>query len=383
MRPDLMNRIAVCSRSLFLALLVAGAGACQDSPHVAPSGDTKVTVTRFAGGLEHPWGLAFLPDGRMLVTERPGRLRYVGKDGSLSEKVAGVPAVHARNQGGLLDVILDPEFAQNSLIYLSYAERGDGDTNGTAVARARLDGSRLADVTVIFRQQPKFASNHHFGSRLVFAGDGNLFVTTGERNSQRALAQDLGTHIGKVLRITKEGASPSDNPFIGKAGALPEIWSYGHRNIQGAALHPVTGELWTHEHGPRGGDEINVSRPGRNYGWPVITYGREYSGPSIGEGTAKEGMEQPLHYWVPSIAPSGMAFHSGNAYPDWKGQLFVGGLAAAQLVRLEFDPEGHVRSEERIAIGKRVRDVSEGPDGALYLLTDEDAGEVLRVVPAR
>jgi len=377
-----MNGSAVSSRSLFLALLVAGTGACQESQHVAPSGDTKVTVTAIAEGLEHPWGLAFLPDGRMLVTERPGRLRFVGKDGALSEPIAGVPAVHAKGQGGLLDVILDPEFTQNSVIYLSYAERGEGDENGTAVARARLDGNRLADISVIFRQQPKFASGHHFGSRLVFARDGNLFVTTGERNSQRDLAQDLGTHIGKVLRITKDGAPPADNPFIAKKGALPEIWSYGHRNIQGAALYPATGELWTHEHGPRGGDEINVTRPGRNYGWPVITYGREYSGPSIGEGTEKEGMEQPLHYWVPSIAPSGMVFHSGNAYPAWKGQLFVGALAATQLVRLELDPEGHVRSEERIAIGKRVRDVREGPDGALYLLTDEDAGQVLRVVPA-
>lgn len=376
-----MNGHAVGSRSLFLTLLVAGTGACQEPQHVAPSGDTNVTMTTFAGGLEHPWGLAFLPDGRLLVTERPGRLRYVGKDGSLSEPIAGVPAVHAKNQGGLLDVILAPGFAQNSIIYLSYAERGDGDTNGTAVARARLDGSRLSDVTVIFRQQPKFASDHHFGSRLVFTRDGSLFVTTGERNSQRDLAQDLGTHIGKILRITKDGAPPADNPFIGNEGALPEIWSYGHRNVQGAALHPATGELWTHEHGPRGGDEINLPKPGRNYGWPVITHGREYSGPSIGEGTAKAGMEQPAHNWVPSIGPSGMTFHSGNGYPVWKGQLFVGALVARQLVRLVVEPDGRVLSEERIAIDKRVRDVREGPDGALYLLTDEDAGEVLRVVP--
>ncbi len=377
-----MKNHAVSSRCLFLALLVAGAGACQEPQHVAPSGATKVSVTGVARGLEHPWGLAFLPDGRMLVTERPGRLRYVTREGALSDPIAGVPKVHAAGQGGLLDVILDPGFADNSNIYISYAEPGDGDKNGTAVARARLDGSRLADVTVIFRQQPKFASNHHFGSRLVFARDGNLFVTTGERNSQRDLAQDIGTHIGKVLRITSEGKPAADNPFVGKEGALPEIWSYGHRNIQGAALHPATGELWTHEHGPRGGDEINLAKPGRNYGWPVITYGREYSGPSIGEGTAKAGMEQPAHYWVPSIAPSGMAFHSGNAYPAWKGQLFVGALAALQLVRLEVEPDGKVRAEERISIGKRVRDVREGPDGALYLLTDDDAGEILRVVPA-
>ena len=370
------------SRSLFPVLAaVAASAACQDKPQVAPSGETKVEVTTVAKGLEHPWALAFLPDGRMLVTERPGRLRYVTREGALSDPIAGVPKVYAEGQGGLLDVVLDPAFTENATIYLSYAEPAADGTNGTAVARARLDGGTLADLQVIFRQQPKFRSNHHFGSRLVFARDGNLFVTTGERNSQRDLAQDLGTHIGKVLRITKDGAVPPDNPFVGRDGALPEIWSYGHRNIQGAVLHPETGELWTHEHGPRGGDEINVARAGRNYGWPVITYGREYSGPAIGEGTAKAGMEQPLHYWVPSIAPSGMAYHDGRGHPAWKGQLFVGALAAAQLVRLELTPDGKIGAEERIAIGKRVRDVREGPDGALYLLTDEDAGEILRVVP--
>ncbi len=371
------------SRCLFpLLLAAAGTGACQDAPHVEPSGESKVAVTTVTKGLEQPWALAFLPDGRMLVTERPGRLRYVTADGGLSEPIAGVPSVHAAGQGGLLDVALDPAFAENSTIYLSYAEPGEGGTNGTAVARARLDGGRLADLRVIFRQQPKFKSNHHFGSRLVFGRDGNLFITTGERNSQRDLAQDLGTHIGKVVRITPDGGVPADNPFVGREGALPENWSYGHRNIQGAALHPETGELWTHEHGPRGGDEINIARAGRNYGWPVITYGREYSGPAIGEGTAKEGMEQPAHYWVPSIAPSGMAFHDGRGYPAWKGQLFVGALAATQLVRLEVQPDGKVLEEERIAIGKRVRDVREGPDGALYLVTGEDAGEILRVAPA-
>ena len=370
------------SRSLFPVLAaVAASAACQDKPQVAPSGETKVEVTTVAKGLEHPWALAFLPDGRMLVTERPGRLRYVTREGALSDPIAGVPKVYAEGQGGLLDVVLDPAFTENATIYLSYAEPAADGTNGTAVARARLDGGTLADLQVIFRQQPKFRSNHHFGSRLVFARDGNLFVTTGERNSQRDLAQDLGTHIGKVLRITKDGAVPPDNPFVGRDGALPEIWSYGHRNIQGAVLHPETGELWTHEHGPRGGDEINVARAGRNYGWPVITYGREYSGPAIGAGTAKAGMEQPLHYWVPSIAPSGMAYHDGRGHPAWKGQLFVGALAAAQLVRLELTPDGKIGAEERIAIGKRVRDVREGPDGALYLLTDEDAGEILRVVP--
>jgi glucose/arabinose dehydrogenase len=318
----------------------------------------------------------------MLVTERPGRLRYVTREGALSDPIAGLPAVYADGQGGLLDVILDPAFASNSTIYFSYAEPGEGDTNGTAVARARLDGGRLADLKVIFRQQPKVASKQHFGSRLVFARDGNLFVTTGERNSERPKAQDLSTHLGKILRITADGGVPPDNPFVGRKDALPEIWSYGHRNSQGATLNPDTGQLWEIEHGPRGGDEINIPAAGKNYGWPIITYGREYSGPAIGEGTAKAGMEQPIHYWVPSIAPSGMTFHDGHGFPAWKGQLFVGALAAQQLVRLEVTPDGKVNHEERYAIGKRVRDVREGPDGALYLVTDEDAGEILRVVPA-
>jgi glucose/arabinose dehydrogenase len=372
------------SRGLLAVLLaVAGAAACQDAPQVAPSGETKISVTTVARGLEHPWSIAFLPDGRMLVTERPGRLRIVARDGRLSQPLAGVPAVYAQGQGGLLDVALDPGFATNSTIYLSYAEPGDGGTNGTAVARARLDGESLKDLKVIFRQQPKVKSNHHFGSRLVFARDGNLFVTTGERNSERARAQDLGTHLGKIIRITPDGGVPKDNPFVGRGGALPEIWSYGHRNAQGATLNPDTGQLWEVEHGPRGGDEINLPQAGRNYGWPVITYGREYSGEKVGEGiTEKEGMEQPVHYWVPSIGPSGMAFHDGRAFTAWKGQLFVGALAAAQLVRLEVEPAGKILHEERYAIGKRVRDVREGPDGALYLATDEDAGEILRVVPA-
>ena len=373
------------SRGLLAVLLaVAGTASCQDAPQVPPSGETKVDVTSVAKGLEHPWSLAFLPDGRMLVTERPGRLRYVSQGGALSEPIAGVPRVYAEGQGGLLDVVLDPAFGQNSTIYLSYAEPGVDGTNGTAVARARLEGQALRDVKVIFRQQPKVASKHHFGSRLVFARDGNLFVTTGERNSERAKAQDLGTHLGKIIRITTDGGVPKDNPFVGREGARPEIWSYGHRNAQGAALNPDTGQLWEIEHGPRGGDEINLPQAGKNYGWPVITYGREYSGEKVGEGiTAKEGMEQPVHYWVPLIAPSGMVFHDGRNYAAWKGQLFVGALAAAQLVRLEVEPTGKILHEERYAIGKRVRDVREGPDGALYLVTDEDAGEVLRVVPAK
>jgi glucose/arabinose dehydrogenase len=378
-----MNTTSTILRGMLLSLLFAGAGACQDGP-VPPSGETRVDITTFAEGLEHPWSLAFLPDGRMLVTERPGRLRYLSAAGKPSEPIAGVPDVFAHGQGGLLDVIADPAFAKNSIIYLSYAEPGPDDTNGTAVARARLDGQQLRDVQVIFRQAPKFASRHHFGSRLVFARDGTLFITLGERNSQRDLAQDLTTHIGKIVRITRDGGVPGDNPFAGREDVRPEIWSYGHRNVQGAVLHPETGKLWTHEHGPQGGDEINLPEPGRNYGWPVITFGVAYgTGAAIGEGTAKQGMEQPLHYWVPSIGPSGMVFHSGRTYPAWKGQLFVGAMPAKQLVRLVIGAGGRVSHEERIAIGRRVRDVREGPDGALYLVTDEDAGQVLRVVPAK
>ena len=378
-----MKTTSMIVRGLLLSLLFAGAGACQEPP-VAPSGATKVEITTFAEGLEHPWSLAFLPDGRLLVTERPGRMRYLSAAGAPSEPIKGVPEVFAQGQGGLLDVILDPDFATNSIIYFSYAEPGKDDTNGTAVASARLDGQQLRDVKVIFRQEPKFVSRHHFGSRLVFARDGTLFVTLGERNSQRQLAQDLTTHIGKIVHITKDGGIPDDNPFVGREDVRPEVWSYGHRNVQGAALHPVTGRLWTHEHGPQGGDEINVPEPGRNYGWPIITFGREYnSGAAIGEGTAKKGMEQPLHYWVPSIGPSGMVFHSGRTYPAWKDQLFVGAMPAKQLVRLEIGADGRVSHEERIAIGQRVRDVREGPDGALYLVTDEDSGQVLRVVPAK
>ena len=319
----------------------------------------------------------------MLVTERPGRLRYVTMKGEVSEPIAGVPAVHAAGQGGLLDVVLDPDFSANSTIYLSYAEAGDGDVNGTAVARAKLDGSRLTDLEVIFRQSPKVKSDHHFGSRLVFARDGNLFITLGERNTERQSAQDLGTHLGKIVRITKDGKVPADNPFVGRDGAMPEIWSLGHRNVQGATLDPATGRLWAIDHGPRGGDEINLPEAGRNYGWPIITYGAEYSGPAIGEGTTKAGLEQPLYYWVPSIATSGMTFYTSDVHPEWKGNLFVGALAAKLVARLEIGADGKVKAEERFPVGERVRDIRQGPDGALYLVTDKDAGRLLRLTPAK
>lgn len=343
----------------------------------------RVRIVTVARGLEHPWGLAFLPDGRMLVTERPGRLRIVARDGSLSTALTGVPAVFAQGQGGLLDVALDRNFAANRTLYLSYAEPDERGNAGTAVARARLGAAGLEDLRVIFRQSPKVRGGLHFGSRVVPARDGNLFVTLGERY-QRDRAQDLGAHLGKVIRIKPDGGVPPDNPFVGRAGALPEIWSYGHRNVQGAALHPATGALWTAEHGAQGGDEINRPEAGRNFGWPVITYGRDYSGASIGEGTAKAGMEQPLHYWDPSIAPSGMAFYEGDMFPGWKGNLLIGSLKFQVLSRLELDGSKVVHEERLLrGLNERIRDVRVGPDGLIYLLTDSSDGRVLRIEPAR
>ena len=362
--------------TLALALTAAGRAAAQDFT----SRQGPIRVVTVASGLEHPWGLAFLPDGRMLVTERPGRLRIVTPDGQLSAPLAGVPEVWARGQGGLLDVVVAPDFATTRTIYLSYSEPGDGGA-GTAVARARLGDGGLEEVRVVFRQAPKKTTGQHFGSRIVFARDGNVFITTGDRGG-RDDAQDLGRHIGKVIRIRPDGSVPPDNPFVGRDGARPEIWSYGHRNLQGAALHPQTGRLWTVEHGAQGGDEVNSPQGGRNYGWPVITYGRDYSGASIGEGTAKAGMEQPVHYWDPSIAPSGMAFYTGDKFPAWRGSLFVGSLKFALVARLELDGE-RVKSEERLleGFGDRVRDVRQGPDGYLYLITDMDNGRIVRIEP--
>ena len=336
-----------------------------------------------ASALQYPWGLAFLPDGRMLVTERPGRMRVVTADGTLGEPLLGLPKVEFGGQGGLLDVAIDPKFSENALVYWSYSEAdpAGGRGNSTAVARARLDGQRLADVRVIFRQLPKVASSAHFGSRLAFARDGRLFITLGDRFSRRDDAQTLDNHHGKVVRIESDGRVPADNPFVGRAGAQPEIWSLGHRNVQGAAIHPLTGELWTDEHGPQGGDELNVVEAGRNYGWPVITYGAEYgSGAKIGEGTAKAGMEQPLTYWVPSIATGSLAFLTSDRYPGWKGNAFIGALKAQLLVRLELDGRKVVREERLLQdFGERIRDVRQGPDGWLYLLTDSRNGRILRL----
>ncbi|WP_134496359.1 PQQ-dependent sugar dehydrogenase [Microvirga pakistanensis] len=374
-------RLALACALLFAA---SPAALAQDTQRLRTD-KVEVIVETFARNLQNPWSLAFLPDGRMLVTERPGRLRIVDPEGNLSEPIKGLPPISARGQGGLLDVALDPNFAQNRLVYLSLAEdRGEG-RNGTSVARGRLsqDGTSLEGTQVIFRQEPSYAGTYHFGSRLVFDRDGNLFVTLGERNDLRDQAQGLGNHLGKIVRIKPAGGAVPDNPFVTQEDARPEIWSYGHRNIQSAALHPTTGELWTVEHGARGGDEVNIPQKGKNYGWPVISYGVHYSGQKIGQGTRRPGMEQPVYYWDPSIAPSGMAFYTGDKFPAWRGSILVGALAGKLVSRLETSGN-RVTGEERMLqnLGERIRDVRQGPDGLIYLLTDSRQGRILRMKPA-
>lgn len=363
-----------------VAFLAALAGSAQ--------AQTAVRAEVLARGLDHPWALAFVDGGRMLVTERPGRLRLVEPDGRVGPPIEGVPAVDAVGQGGLLDVITDSGFATNRRIYFCFAEpAASGGGNSTALATARLsdDGRRLEQVRVIFSQIPKVSSRLHFGCRIVEAPEGHLFLALGDRFQRMRDAQTLDNHHGKVVRLRKDGSSPPDNPLVRQSGAMPEIWSWGHRNPQGATWGP-DGRLWVIEHGPQGGDEINRPEAGKNYGWPVITYGENYGGGAIGEGlTARPGMEQPLHQWTPSIAPSGMAFLRSDRYgPAWQGNLFVGSLKFRYLARLELQ-NGRVVREERLLpqLGQRVRDVRQGPDGLLYLLTDENDGQLLRVVPQR
>jgi glucose/arabinose dehydrogenase len=352
-----------------------------------------VDVVAVAEGLVSPWSLEFLPDGRMLVTEKPGRMRIVTPDGKLSEPIAGIPMVDARGQGGLLDVVLAPDYAKTQMIYWSYAEPRDGGQNNTAVARGKLvDGAapRVDNVQVIYHQVPSMASTLHFGSRLVWNRDGTLFITQGERSITpgRMQAQQMDSGLGKIMRINADGSVPKDNPFVGKPGVLPEIWSFGHRNVQAAALHPATGDLWDVEHGTRGGDEVNIARKGKDYGWPTIAYGIEYQGGAITGGIQrKEGMEQPVYYWDPNIAPSGMTFYTGDLVPAWKGNLFVGGLASRALIRLVVDAQGKVTGEERLLRNmeprERIRDVKQGPDGALYVATDNTKGRILKISPKR
>jgi aldose sugar dehydrogenase len=413
-RP-LFRRGLMAAAGATLGLAACGPGAAQQAPSPKPGaaletraanspyqpafpGQTRARQAPAAGayevqvvakGLVKPWGLAFLPDGRMLVTEKDGRLRVVAQDGSLSPPATGLPAVDTRKQGGLLDVVLGPTYAQDGMIYWSYGEkRPDGD--GTAVARGRLvlDGEtpRVENVQVIFQERPTISSNMHFGSRLVFAPDGKLFITLGERSvlEGRRQAQDIRSHFGKIVRINPDGTAPKDNPFVGQAGALPEIWVKGVRNVQAAALDGQ-GRLWEVEHGPRGGDELNLVAGGKDYGWPTITYGMEYAGPKVGQGlTQAPGMEQPVYYWDPVIAPSGMVFYSGDLFPAWKGNLFIGGLKDKKLVRLVMKDDRVVGEEWLLQdFGQRIRDVRQGPDGAIYVVTDEDAGVIAKVVPKK
>lgn len=376
----LTQRVAACAGAALLLTLLAGAAVAQEVTRTEKH-DLRIDV--LTRGLEHPWSLAFLPDGRMLVTERAGRLRIVAADGALDpDPVTGLPeSVSANGQGGLHDVVLHPDFASNQLIYLAYAGKGDGG-HGTELARARLEDDRLVDTRVIFRALPKSRGGRHFGGRVVLDGKGHVFLGLGDRG-EMSRAQRLDDHAGSVIRLNEDGAVPPDNPFLGQSGARPEIFTYGNRNVQGAAMNPWSGELWTHEHGPQGGDEINIIRAGVNYGWPVITHGVNYGiGTRIGEGTHKAGMAQPLYYWDPSIAPSGMAFYDGDRFPGWKGNLLVGALKYRLLVRLELDGDKVVREERLLEdrIG-RIRDVRVGPDGYVYLLSDERDGVIARLEP--
>jgi glucose/arabinose dehydrogenase len=362
-----------------LAIVIPACGPVAQ-PAAVDTQAGRVKVETVAGGLEHPWAVAFLPDGRMLVTERAGRLRIVTKDGTIGAPLANVPRVYHSGQGGLLDVALSPSFAQDRLVYLSFAEPGDGGAS-TAVVRGRMNAAATAldGVTTVFRQLPKVSGSSHFGSRLVFARDGRLFVTMGDRGKGDP-AQDQSNHIGTIVRIEPDGKVPPDNPFVGRAGARPEIWSYGHRNGQGAALHPETGVLWQHEHGPRGGDEINIPEAGKNYGWPLVSWGTEYSGWPIPDPPNRPDLVDAIYQWTPVIAASGMAFYTGDLFPSWRGNLLVGGLVAQAVVRLTLDGT-RVTTEERIPLGARVRDVRMGPDGAVYVLTDEEDGKLLRLSP--
>ena len=378
------SRAAPHSRSLAtgLALGALAALALPAQAQTQSSQHHEFRVATVVSGLEHPWSIAFLPDGGMLVTERPGRLRVV-RDGAVEPTpVAGVPEVHARGQGGLLDVVLHPQFAENRLVYLTYSKPGARGAT-TAVIRGRLDGNRLADVEEVIEAQAWGNGRVHFGSRMVFDREGYLFVSIGERG-EKDKAQDLGSHNGTILRLHDDGRVPADNPFVGRDGALPEIYAWGIRSPQGVALHPTTGALWEAEHGPRGGDELNLIRPGANYGWPVITYGINYDGTPITDITAKAGMEQPVHYWVPSIATSGLTIYDGDRFPQWRGDFFIGGLAGQHLARVRVDANGKVVETEKLLEGVgRVRDVRTGPDGLLYVVIDAPDAPILRLEPAQ
>lgn len=380
------HSLAPAALSLLIGLSAAPALAVQtDAPRPAqPTGASAETV---ATGLEKPWGLTFLPSGDMLVTERPGRVRFVTRGGTVSRPVAGAPDVAASGQGGMLDIAVAPDFAKTGDVFISFSEPRGRRRSGTTIARYKLTGTgdraRLRSQKIIFRQQPAYGSGRHFGSRIVFARDGTLMITLGDRGN-RGQAQNLRQHVGKVIRIRRDGSVPADNPFVGRKDAQPELWSYGHRNPQAAAIHPDTGKLWTVEHGARGGDEVNIPLAGKNYGWPVISYGTHYSGQKIGAGRAKAGMEQPIYYWDPSIAPSGMAFYTGTKYPAWRGNLFVGALKYRQIRRLILDGERVIGEESLLrSLGQRIRAIRQSPSGELYFLTDSRRGRIMRLVPGR
>jgi len=368
--------------AVLAGLATAGLSSGPEDGQLERSEQHDFQIFKVAEGLDHPWGMAFLPDGDLLVTERSGGLKRVEAGSGKLHAVAGVPEVAASGQGGLLDVALHPEFAANRLVYLSYAGSGPGGT-GTEVARGRFADDRLENVEVVFSAMPKTGGRNHYGSRLLFAPDGTLFVTTGDKYNYLQQAQDVGDHLGTIVRIHDDGRVPDDNPFVGRADARPEIYSYGHRNVQGMALRPGGEVIWAHEHGPRGGDEVNILKPGANYGWPAITYGIDYSGAIISDRTEAPGMEQPVVYWDPSIAPSGMAFYDGDRFPNWRGDLFVGALSHTHLRRLELDGDRVVAQEPLLKdLDERIRDVRSGPDGFLYVLTDSPDGMVLRLAPA-
>jgi glucose/arabinose dehydrogenase len=363
-------------QTLATLMIWSGASAAQD--HIIETETGPLKVEAIAKGLDHPWGLSFLPDGRMLVTERPGRLRIVAQDGTLSEPLQGLPEISARGQGGLLGVTLDPDFKDNRLVYFSFSEPGDGGAS-TAVARGRLGDNALDDVELIYRQAPKTSGGNHFGGRLVFSPDGKLFITQGER-FEFDPAQDLASGLGKIVRINPDGSIPADNPFVGQTGARPEIWSYGHRNVQGAAIDPTTGKLWTHEFGPLGGDELNLIEAGRNYGWPLVSWGKHYDGTKIPDPPTRPDLTDAVRHWSPVISPSGMTFYTADTIDGWQGNILIGGLSSQGIVRLTLDGD-KVTGEERIPLGARIRNVRQGPDGSVYALTDESSGKILKLSP--
>ena len=395
MKTPLSSLLALGSLLALSPVLDAAARAsAQTGPSmVRQSEEHRYRVVPVVEGLVNPWSMAFLPNGDMLVTERPGRLRIVRAGRLDPNPIEGVPEVRARGQGGLLDVALHPQFATNQILYLSYSKpHADGNQSTTAVARARLDGNRLADVREIFEAKAWSTTNGHYGSRLAFDREGHLYITVSDRQAPPSgdlaahPAQDRSNHQGTIVRLNDDGSVPGDNPFVGQAGVLPEIWSYGHRSLQGLVFHPETGDLWESEHGPQGGDELNLILPGRNYGWPVVGYGVNYnSGLAIHEGTMKEGMEGPKHFWVPSIATAGMTVYTGNAFPRWKGNAFVGGMAGQQLARLVLDGQNVVAEETLVRGLGRIRDVKQGPDGFIYLAVEDRGGQpspIVRLEPA-